>query len=403
MHLAILTQQVSHYHAARFRAAHEAFRRITVLSVRNAADFAQLLAGPGVPSVTRVCEGEADYAGALADGTLTERVGAALGRCRPDVVAVAGWSFAESLAAIVWAKRHGSAVVMMSDSQAHDGPRSGWRERVKSRVVRCADAALVAGAPHRAYAAALGLDAERIFLGYDAVDNAHFAGGADAARAHAPATRAAEELPGRYLLASGRFVAKKNLCGLIDAFAAALAQGDTGHDLLVLGDGPERTALEAAVARHGLGARVHLPGFRDYNSLPAIYGLADAFVHVARAEQWGLVISEAAAAGVPLIVSRPCGAADALVRPGLNGWLVDPHDGAGVAAALAASMALPAASRAAMGAASRTIAADWGPERYADGLKRAVAAALAAPRRRLGPLDTVLLRALSRKRIAKVA
>ncbi len=399
--IAILTQQVSNYHAARYRAAEAQFREVIPISVRNAADFAEFLTGDEVGR--RICEGEEDYREAVNDGSLWNRVCAMLAKISPDVVAVAGWAFPESLAAIAWARSNGKGVVMMSASQAHDGQRSGVREWIKSRVVKSCGAGLVAAQGHRDYLARLGMAKNAIFLGYDAVDNAHFRDGAALARRHADERRAAEGLPERYILASGRFIAKKNYLRLIGAFAAALAREDHGHHLVLLGDGPERGAIESAIRQHGLGERVHCPGFRGYDALPTFYGLAEGFAHVSLAEQWGLVINEAAAAGLPLLVSRPCGAASTLVQPGENGWLVEPRDQSAIAAALGAMMRLTPQMRTEMGQASARIVSDWGPERFALGLRDAALKADAEKRGKLSTFDRLLFGKLARMRIEKVS
>ncbi|NJL07916.1 MAG: glycosyltransferase, partial [Methylacidiphilales bacterium] len=314
-----------------------------------------------------------------------------------DVVCVPGWSDSAALQAIAWARRAGKRVVVMSDSQAVDFPRTWWREAIKSRLVRACDAALVAGRLHRDYVASLGMPADRVFLGYDAVDNAHFERGAAEARAEGATARARLGLPGRYLLASARFIPKKNLPRMIEAYAAARAGLADPPDLVLLGDGPERPAVEAAIARTGTGSCVHLPGFRSYDLLPAFYGLADGFVHVSTSEQWGLVVNEAAAAGLPLVVSRPCGATSELVRDGENGFVVDPDSVDDIAHALRRLMGLPPEARAAMGEASRRIVADWGPERFASGLMAACEAARAQPARDLMPWDAALIAMLSRR------
>jgi glycosyltransferase involved in cell wall biosynthesis len=244
---------------------------------------------------------------------------------------------------------------------------------------------------------------ERVFFGYDAVDNCHFSDGADRARADAISLRHRHGLPERYILVSARFVPKKNLEKLLTAFTRALELAPTPHHLVVLGDGPGRAALQAAIASAGLGSRVVLAGFKDYESLPAFYGLADAFVHVSLAEQWGLVINEAASAGLPLVVSNVCGAAAELIEPGNNGILVDPNDVEDIARALQRIMTVSDAERESMGQASRRIVADWGLERFADGLRKASEAALDAPRCRLSTLDQLLMRNLARHYISHVS
>jgi len=401
--VALLTQQVSHYHAARYRAARTKFDDLRIYSWVNSADFEEFLSrDPESSDVIRPFADHDAYIRAVRSGALWERVHREFDRYLPDVVAVAGWSFPESFAAIAWARQAGARVVLMSASQPHDAARTGWREAIKRRVVSACDAALVAAGPHGDYASHLGIPYDRVFFGYDAVDNDYFTARAEHARRNASELRAVHRLPQRYLLASGRFIEKKNFPRLIEAFARALAADDRGHHLVILGDGPERPMIERAVERHGLKDRVHLPGFRSYEVLPHFYGLAEGFAHVALAEQWGLVINEAAASSLPLVVSRPCGAATTLVRDDENGFLVEPHDVAAMTRALGAMMTLTDDGRASMGAESRRIVADWSPGRYASGLRSACEAAVDRPPRGLSLLNKALFRTLAHMQINTV-
>jgi 1,2-diacylglycerol 3-alpha-glucosyltransferase len=69
---------------------------------------------------------------------------------------------------------------------------------------------------------------------------------------------------------------------------------------------------------------VLLPGFKQYSELPVYYGLASAFVHASTSEPWGLVVNEAMASGLPVLVSNQCGCAPDLVREDRNGFTFDP-------------------------------------------------------------------------------
>jgi glycosyltransferase involved in cell wall biosynthesis len=89
--------------------------------------------------------------------------------------------------------------------------------------------------------------------------------------------------------------------------------------LVLAGDGPERSDLEAFASRHGHG-RVRFPGYVPYAELPALYGAADLFVHPAREERWGVSVAEALASGLPVIASSRVGAAADLVVAGENGF-----------------------------------------------------------------------------------
>jgi glycosyltransferase involved in cell wall biosynthesis len=397
MIVAIVVSNTPHYFTARVGALGFAKNEFTVISATGGGDFAEfvdtgLLRDLPIVGLHGTTPAE-----------IHREVLSQLTRCKPDIVVVAGWTTTEALSAIIWARRNGSRVIVMSASQAVDAKRSSLREAVKSRVVRTCDAALVAGRRQRDYIVSLGMPQERVFLGYDAVDNGHFERGAAAARAKTAAIRQSYGLPKRYLLASGRFIPKKNLPRLIEAYACAIAGLDGPPDLVLLGDGPERGVVEEAINRADVAKRVHLLGFRSYSLLPELYGLADGFVHVSTSEQWGLVINEAAAAGLPLVVSKPCGAASELLCEGENGFLVDPWSANDIAGALRRLITLSADERARMGEASQRIVANWGPERFANGFMAACDAALACPPRPLALWDEILLRALASREVGGVA
>ncbi len=307
---------------------------------------------------------------------------------RSAALALPGYADRQAIALLVAARERGVPVVLMSASTATDRERTAWREAVKGRIVRMFDAALVGGRPQADYVVQLGIPRERVFLGYDAVDNDHFA---------RPASPPPDIMPwkGRpFFLASGRFIPKKNLPRLLEAFTRYRELAGRGAwNLALLGDGELRPALEAKAAELGLGDALLMPGFRQYPELPGWYQAASCFVHASTSEQWGLVVNEAMAGGLPVLVSNRCGCAADLVQEGVNGFTFDPLD-VDQLAALMFRMAHGGLDRAAMGAASRRIIADWGPERFARGLKDAVECAIAQPRRPLSLVDRGLLWAL---------
>lgn len=134
-----------------------------------------------------------------------------------------------------------------------------------------------------------------------------------------------------------------------------------------------------------------------------LLGLAEAFVHVPLWEQWGLVVNEAAAAGLPLIVSDNCGATAELLVEGRNGFTCAAADDRSIAAAFLKLFALPERARAELGAASRALVGNWGPDRFATSLAAAAAAACDCRREGIRPWDAALMRLLSRRPIEAVA
>jgi glycosyltransferase involved in cell wall biosynthesis len=161
------------------------------------------------------------------------------------------------------------------------------------------------------------------------------------------------------------------------------------------GAGPLEADLRALVAAAGLGSRVVFPGFLQYGDLPACYGLAGAFVLPSGSDQWGLVVNEAMAAGIPVLVSSRCGCTPELVRPGENGFTFEPGDPVVLAGLLQRVAGMQPEERAAMGSLSRKVVAAFSPEAFACGLKAAIGCALGRRIRRGRHFTRAVLAALA--------
>src|SRR5438552_13377860 len=126
----------------------------------------------------------------------------ALEQANPDVVAVNGWNNFGSLAAANRCVARGIPMVVMSESAREDEPRTWWKEMLKRRIVDLYSAALVGGQRHVDYLVELGMPRERIFTGYDVVDNAYFRRRAEEIRSQKSEVRQKYGLPENYFLAS---------------------------------------------------------------------------------------------------------------------------------------------------------------------------------------------------------
>src|SRR5262249_22042033 len=143
--------------------------------------------------------------------------------------------------------------------------------------------------------------------------------------------------------------------------------------------GPLRETLNAQLSTLNLHGRVHLPGFKQYDDLPVYYALAKALVHASTTEQWGLIVNEAIASGLPVIVSARCGCVPELVQR--NGFTFDPIDQHELASLLLKMASLPDDERQRLGDASSRIAENFAPERFGEGLEQAAQLALNRPRK----------------------
>jgi glycosyltransferase involved in cell wall biosynthesis len=120
---------------------------------------------------------------------------------------------------------------------------------------------------------------------------------------------------------------------------------------------------------------VRMPGFVSYQQIGDWYGLAEAFVHPALQEQWGLVLNEACAAGLPILSSKTAGARYDLVREDHNGWLFDPLSKQEITSVLIKMHTSDRSKRTLMGKNSETIVAEFCPQRFARSLFGAIEAA----------------------------
>jgi 1,2-diacylglycerol 3-alpha-glucosyltransferase len=294
---------------------------------------------------------------------------------RPDALAMVGYVRPESMAAMHWANKLRRPVVLMSESQQIDLPRTWWKEAIKRRRVTRFSSGLVGGPSHVDYLVELGMERSRIALGYNAVDNEAFASRAEAAR-NAPDGR--RGLPDRpYFLAVNRFVPEKNLARLVDAFARYRqdAPTDLAWDLVLCGDGPGAAEVDRAVRKSGFPEAIHRPGFLQVAEMAPWLAFASAFVHPSLLEPWGLVVNEAAASGLPLLISDRAGCVETLVPdpPGTTGRRFDPHDELEMTAGLAWIAGLPESERQVMGRNAAEVVNGWGPDRFAEGMVEALA------------------------------
>jgi glycosyltransferase involved in cell wall biosynthesis len=400
----ILTNLVPYHHArwqAFAQSSQSSQSSCVVLELTNKDEFAVLEVPPAAGSTyERITLFPKRFLSDLSAADISTTVARALDQQRPDCVCVNGYASPHALGALSWAANHRVPVVVMSESTTWDEARRGWKEWIKSRVIHLCSSALVGGSPHADYMAQLGMPRERIFTGYDAVDNDYFERGAAQARSQSGEMRQKLGLPETYFLASARFAPKKNLSRLIQAYARYRKLAETSvtaipWELVIVGDGAAREALLGECADLGVREYVHLVGAKSYSELPVYYGLASAFIHASTTEQWGLVVNEAMASGLPVLVSNRCGCAPDLVQEGVNGFTFDPLSVEDMAQRMSQLVASP--QLASFDRASGELIAAWSPRKFADELTRAIAVALSNQPPALTSFDRLLLSLLIRR------
>jgi glycosyltransferase involved in cell wall biosynthesis len=133
---------------------------------------------------------------------------------------------------------------------------------------------------------------------------------------------------------AGRHIAEKRAPSVVPAVRRAreTLPGLRGE---IFGDGPERPAVERAIAAEGMQGIVEAPGFVPSERVEAALARALCMVLPSRREGYGMIVVEASAAAVPSVVVRDAdNAAVELVEEGVNGFVVDSADPSTIAAAI---------------------------------------------------------------------
>jgi glycosyltransferase involved in cell wall biosynthesis len=272
-----------------------------------------------------------------------------------DVLVLNGW-YGLSTWYLAVMKR--CRLVLVSDSNRWDRPRAWRKELPKRLLLRRMDAGFAAGTPQREYLQELGLPFEKITLGNDVVDNSLYS---SIPLRSSPAGR-------RWVVGTAaRLIPEKNLVAALEAIAQMVARHpDVQFEWQIAGRGPQDEELRRHAERRALP--VVFRGFVQYHDIPAWYAGLDLYWQPSVYEPWGLVVNEAMAAGLPVLVCDRCGCARDLVTAD-NGWT---H--AADVPAMTQAWEQVLAERPqwpARGAASRRLIADWDLPRFARGLHEA--------------------------------
>ncbi|MVM41907.1 glycosyltransferase [Spirosoma sp. HMF3257] len=325
----------AHYKSSVFQALQHLVDQQADLSVqvlqiaRNERSRAGLETSGGETPPTYTYNYELLFDRYLEETSVRERTRLLLQRARayrPDVINLTGYYDPAQLLLLIWAKINGIKVVMQNESTAADQQRGGWKERFKRWIFSQCDGFFCFGSQAAKYVIQLGVPPAKVLLRKNAVDN-------NALRAvyeRALPTRIQQQQalglkPNNFVFV-GRLIEAKNLPMLLTSFAEATKRSKNGDTwgIILLGEGDEQTKLIQTI--HTLGLTEHvilLPG-RPWFRVPEILALSNVLVLPSRSEPWGLVVNEAMACGLPVIVSERCGCAVDLVHHGQNGFVFDP-------------------------------------------------------------------------------
>ena len=278
-----------------------------------------------------------------------------LRREKPRSLALSGYGRPSYVAFLLLGRIHRCRITLFAESWYGKG---GFRDRLKGAFLRLSGCRfLLSGQRALAhFRDRLGVPGERLFIPYSVVDNRHFSA--------ASGGSFTEREP--VFLCVARFSPEKDLTTLLEAFLSSAARRT--HRLRLLGGGPEKEGLRKQA--EGV-AEIEFHDWVGYGELPGHYGRARFFVLPSRFEPWGLVVNEAMAAALPVVLSDACGCAPDLARKE-NGEVFPSGDVDALRDILDRMAALPAEEWSRRSHASRAIVEEYSCGEWARNLCRSL-------------------------------
>lgn len=302
---------------------------------------------------------------------------------RYDAVMIYGYANATNLMALLAARISGARVLYRSDTNillARRAERKILRDRVVRAVFALCDRFLAAGTRNSEYYRWMGVPAEKVVTCPFTVDNDRFAETRHVGTSARAALRASFAIPDDRpaALFVSKFTRRKRPDALLQA-ADELARKGVSFHLVMAGSG-EMDAELRNMAAHMPKLSVSFPGFVNQSQMPELLAACDVFAFPTTGEPWGLIVNEAMAAGLPVIVTEEAGCAPDLVENGINGYAIPANDVDALAAALE-PLLVDEALRERMGRAGLQRMETWSLRETQDGIRRALGLASEAARK----------------------
>lgn len=234
-----------------------------------------------------------------------------LDEINPDIVITGSIVFFSGALGIRWAKLNSKKFVMFDDAKPSQVKRNFIVRWVKNLITAQIDGLWLPAAEYDKEYPNLNPGEILFFHGYNCIDNELFK------------FREQKEMDRTVIICVARLVPIKNLANLLKAWKLIEAK-KTDYKLVIIGDGPEFEKLNKLKLNLELETVVFL-GAIPNTDIPTYFNNANAFVLPSLSESWGLVVNEALAAGLPVLLSNKINASKSLLKEGINGYGFNPH------------------------------------------------------------------------------
>lgn len=246
-----------------------------------------------------------------------------------DAIGVSGYAYFSYWLAFLAAKKAKIPILLGTDATQWRHPSGGWwwKRWLKPPVVRLiykhlADMVIVASTAGKNFIQSMGVPESRISFAPFVADNDYFARQATEDRREKLRDELKIPQDAYVVLFCGKLVRWKRPVDLLQAFEAVIRSNPAARSrtfLIFAGEGARHRKLQELAQSLGIAEQVRFMGFVNQSRLPEVYAASDLLVLPSEHEAWGVVVNEAMATGIPVVVSDRVGARWDLVRPGETG------------------------------------------------------------------------------------
>lgn len=246
----------------------------------------------------------------LSKKSIRKAIVSKLDEINPDIVIGGSIVFFAGALGIRWAKNNNKKFIMFDDAKPSQVKRNFLVQRVKNLITNEIDGLWLPSKEYEKEYSNIKLKRSLVFHGYNCIDNALFK------------YKNSQKMDYTTIICVARLVPIKNINNLLKAWQIVEQENET-YKLIIIGDGPEYGTLNELSLNLNLKRMVFLGALKN-EDIPTYFYNSDAFVLPSLSESWGLVVNEAMAASLPILLSNKINASECLLKPGINGFAFEP-------------------------------------------------------------------------------
>ena len=268
------------------------------------------------------------HEGILEDVGLWQRISGiikAIRAFKPNVVNLTGYYDFASWAVLFYCKISNIKTVLSNESTADDHARNKLKEFFKSLIIKQFDGYFNFGTRSKNYLISLGVKPEKMLVNRNCVDNEALKNIYQNCLPKRIERQKSLNLASKNFIFVGRLIDYKNLFLFLEAFGIAQSKLNEDWGIIILGDGEQKSDLQQFVKEKNI-QHIRFQQGVSWRQVPEYLALSNVLALPSYSEPWGLVVNEAMACGLPVIVSEKCGCAIDLIKNGENGYIFSPNN-----------------------------------------------------------------------------